>query len=103
MKIIRKNPNPSGAYPAIQEGATTVYEGHAVWPETLDTADFYNYNGFVTLTIEQANGVDAVTAYEPNVEAWETWKASLPEPEPEQETTVWDELDAAYQEGVDSV
>lgn len=29
----------------------------------------------------------------------------LPMPEPEQtgETTVWDELDAAYQEGVDSV
>ena len=26
-----------------------------------------------------------------------------PEPEPEEEITVWDELDAAYQEGVDSV
>lgn len=26
-----------------------------------------------------------------------------PIPEPEEETTVWDELDAAYQEGVDSV
>lgn len=26
----------------------------------------------------------------------------VPDPEPEQETTVWDELDAAYQEGVNS-
>lgn len=26
-----------------------------------------------------------------------------PIPEPEEETSVWDELDAAYQEGVDSV
>lgn len=26
----------------------------------------------------------------------------VPSPEPEQETTVWDELDAAYQEGVNS-
>ena len=26
-----------------------------------------------------------------------------PEPEPEEDTTVWDELDAAYREGVDSV
>lgn len=27
----------------------------------------------------------------------------LPEPEPEEEASVWDELDAAYREGVDSV
>ena len=27
----------------------------------------------------------------------------VPEPEPIEEPTVWDELDAAYQEGVDSV
>ena len=26
----------------------------------------------------------------------------VPDPEPKQETTVWDELDAAYQEGVNS-
>lgn len=28
---------------------------------------------------------------------------AIPEPEPIPEPTVWDELDAAYQEGVDSV
>ena len=103
MKIIQKNPNPSGAYPSVQEGASKVYEGCALWPDALDATEFYAYNGFVALTIEQMGGVDTVTAYEPNAAAWEAWKASLPEPGTETETTVWDELDAAYQEGVDSV
>lgn len=30
-------------------------------------------------------------------------RAKIPEPEQPSETSVWDELDAAYQEGVDSV
>ena len=34
---------------------------------------------------------------------WEPVPESEPEPEKREETTVWDELDAAYQEGVDSV
>ena len=99
MEIIRKEANPSGAYPAPQNwDSNTPPEGHAVILDTVDMADFYAYNGFVMLTIEQAevgtnttineNGevvnepiyADAVTAYTPNVEAWETWKASLPEP-----------------------
>lgn len=81
MEIIKKEPNPSGAYPAPQNwDSNTPPEGHAVILDTVDMADFYAYNGFVTLTIEN----DTVTAYIPNVEAWEEWKASLPEPsEPE--------------------
>ena len=62
------------------EVSAPIPETHAMWPDTLDTADFYAYNGFVTLTIETIDGVDTVTAYEPHVEAWEAWKASLPEP-----------------------
>ena len=64
------------------EVSAPIPETHAVWSEALDTADFYAYNGFVTLTIETVDGVDTVTAYAPNVEAWEAWKASIPEPEP---------------------
>ena len=60
-------------------------EGWAVVPDELDTTDFYNYHCFVFLTVETINGVDTVTAYEPNLEAWEAWKASLPDPEPEPE------------------
>lgn len=105
MKIIPKEPNPSGAYPPIQSGVSSIPEGCAVWPATLDTAVFYEYNGFVSLTFGTVEGVAVVTAAEPNTELWEEWKASQPEPgeEPETELSVWEELDKAYQEGVDSV
>lgn len=74
--IIQKQPNPSGAYPAPQTWHSNKPPvGYAIID--LDMTDFYAYNGFVTLTIEG----DTVTAYEPNVEAWEEWKASLPAPE----------------------
>ena len=82
MNIIGKIANESGSYVSMQtwEVSAPIPETHAMWPDTLDTADFYNYNGFVVLSIETIDGVDTVTAYEPNVEAWEAWKASLPEP-----------------------
>ena len=82
MNIILKEAFEKGSYSPIQswEVSAPIPETHALWPDTLDTADYYAYNGFVVLTIETINGVDTVTAYEPNVEAWEAWKASLPEP-----------------------
>lgn len=84
MEIIRKEPNPSGAYPAPQNWDNTAPpEGYAVIAATVDMADFYAYNGFVTLTIED----DTLTAYTPNVEAWEEWKAGLPEPKEPEPTT----------------
>ena len=123
MKIIPAAPNPSGAYPPIQDGnISAVPEGMAIWPDSLDTADFYAHNGFVTLTVEQVDGVDTVTAYESNTEAWEAWReaeASKPAPEPEPKgledrvaaleadkadksevAVVWDQMAAAYSEGV---
>ena len=101
MIIIVKEPNESGAYPAPQTwNEETLPAGYAFIAETVDMTSFYAYNGFVTLTIEQTKAgdaasfdeenepltpiyVDTVTGYVPNVEAWEAWKASLPEPEPE--------------------
>lgn len=110
MKLIRTTPNPSGAYPPILEGQfSAVPEGMAVWPEELDTANFYQYNGFVTLVTAQSEGITVVTGYQANVEAWESWKESLPpdpgpEPEPGPEDYVtYDELAAAIREGVNSV
>ena len=80
--IIQKQPNPSGAYPAPQSWNSNVPpSGYAIID--LDMTEFYDYNGFVTLTIEG----DTVTSYTPNVEAWEKWKSSLPEPQPEPPTT----------------
>ena len=98
MIYIDKNPNPSGAYPNPK---------CQPFPGCIPLSDeqaevFFAYNGFVTL------GDDGSVT--PNTEAWENWKASLPfpeEPEPEvpevDEPSVWDELDAAYQEGVNCV
>ena len=85
MNIIFKEPYENGGYSNMQtwDASAPIPETHALWPDTLDTADYYAYNGFVVLSIETIDGVDTVTAYEPNVEAWEAWKASLPEPEPQ--------------------
>lgn len=92
MIYIDSKPNPSGAYPNPK---------NQPFPGCIELSDeqaavFFEYNGFVTVTTEPVT-------VEPNVEAWEEWKASLPEPtEPKEEKTVWDELAAAYMEGVNS-
>ena len=127
MYIIAKKPFENGGFPPVQTWHKEAPpDGYAVLADTVDMADFYAYNGFVTLSIEAIehtrqvekfvtvekvrevegeNGtesetyyedeiqtvdevytIDTVTAYAPNVEAWEAWKASLPEPEPEQPT-----------------
>lgn len=49
--------------------------GHAIVPDNLDTTEFYTYNGFVNLEVDEENTVTAIT---PNLEAWEAWKSSLP-------------------------
>ena len=100
MKVIYTDANPSGAYPPIQEGNfARVPAGMALWPEELDTGPFYQYNGFVKLTFADGR----VTGCDPDVEAWEAWKAKQPEPEPEPtpEDAVWEAMAAAYKEGVD--
>lgn len=71
-------PNPSGAYPAPQSnpalGLLQLTDEQA--------AMVTEYNGFVTVTETE----DGITV-EPNTEAWEAWKASLPPETPPQPTT----------------
>ncbi|MBR4929346.1 MAG: hypothetical protein IKZ00_00935 [Bacteroidaceae bacterium] len=87
MTIILKTPLENGGYSSPQSwSAANIPTSHAVIPGSVDMTDFYEYNGFVVLTIEQVEGVDTVTGYTPNVEAWEAWKAEQPEPEPEPPT-----------------
>lgn len=82
---IRPTPNAGGAYPSPQSSAA---HGLVQFPDAfLDT--FLAYNGFVTLTIVD----NAVTAIEPNTEAWEAWKAEQPEPV-EAEPTPQEDTDA---------
>ncbi len=88
MKIISKDANPGGSYFGPQDWPEDVVipMETAVWPTALDPTDFYAYNGFVILDIEQVEGVDTATSYRPNLEAWEAWKqaeADKPQPEPE--------------------
>ena len=86
MKYIRATPNPSGAYPAPQsnpfKGAIPLTDEQA---ETV-----LQYNGFVTITASEEAVVDEFTrtvyTVEPDLEAWEAWKAEQP-PEPEPEPT----------------
>ena len=80
MKYIRDTPNPSGAYPAPQsnpfKGAIPLTDEQA---ETV-----LQYNGFVTITSQEEPIVDDFTrtvyTVEPDLEAWEAWKAAQPDP-----------------------
>lgn len=80
MKIIRMDPNPSGAYPSPQDwpDGESIPEGFAVLPEGLDMGGFYTAKGFVTLTVQD----QAVTSYAVNQEALDAWSAEHPDPDP---------------------
>ena len=106
MKYVTATPNPSGAYPAPQ---STPYEGAIPLTEE-QAATLVQYNGFVTITSHEETVVDDFTrtvyTVEPDLEAWEAWKAEeaeKPEPEPEPEYVTYGELAAAIREGVNAV
>lgn len=97
MRIVEIVALSNGAHRNQNGSFGTIPEGWAVIPGTIDTENF----PFGELTAEEINGIMTVTSWTPG---------TIPEPEPEPEpekptsdTSVWDELDAAYQEGVDSV
>lgn len=74
MLIIPQSPSQNGSYPPIQPWpGLTPPDGYDVWPEELDTADFYAYNGFVILTVVRGT----VSSYQPNAEAWEAWQGQV--------------------------
>lgn len=74
-KIIRKNPNPSGAYPPMQEWPHDAPpDGYALVPENIDTSVFYTHNGFVTLSISDG----LVAEMTENKSAYQTWMDAHP-------------------------
>ena len=81
MKYIQPNPNSSGAYSSPQSNP---FKG-AIPLTDEQAATVLQYNGFVTITSSEEPIVDDFTRtvyeVEPNLEAWEAWKASQP-PEP---------------------
>lgn len=103
MYIIPQSPSASGAFPPLQQwGGLTPPDGYDVWPEELDTADFYAYNGFVILTVVRGT----VSSYQPNTEAWESWQASRPlepGPGPAGDTPTYADMASAIKKGANSV
>lgn len=98
------NPTKSidGAYPPLQSVRAA---GLLIFPEEFVSV-FYpvdkRFAGFVNITDDG----ETVLTCKWNEEAYAAYAEAHPETEPEEpesEKTVWDELDAAYQEGVDSV
>lgn len=71
MWYLKKEANPSGAFPAPQSNSFA--DSVEITDEQLKT--FLEYNGFVTIT-ETEDGV----VLEPNTELWNEWKASQPTP-----------------------
>lgn len=91
--------NESGAYPPPQ---STPFEG-AISINDEQFSTFLEYNGFVTIC---ESGDEIIV--EPNLDAWNAWKESIPpEPEPDPEPVVeyvtYAELAAAIREGVNLV
>ena len=77
MQILQKAPLENGGYSVIQPWPGDVPpEGYVIVPDTLDISVFYEFLGFVDLTIEG----DTVTDMTGNQTALDAYKASLPEP-----------------------
>ena len=96
MRIIEIAPLDNGAHRNQSGGLSVVPAGWAVIPADMETPNF----PFGEVEVDEINGVMTVTKWTPG---------EMPEPEPvpepeqpESDTNVWDELDAAYQEGVNS-
>lgn len=84
MHILSRKLSENGGYSVIQTWPGDVPpEGYVIVPDTLDTSVFYEFLGFVDLTIEG----DTVTAMTGNQAALDAYKASLPEPTPPPPTT----------------
>lgn len=76
MRIIQTQPNPNGSYPPIDERhGATLPDGHYQVADGVELS----CGGFGTLTVE--DGI--VTAFTPDVGAWEAWQAEHPAPEPQ--------------------
>lgn len=73
MFILNKTKSGDGQYPALETWTgVTAPEGFYWWPDRLSRAEFDQYEGFVTLTVQRGT----VVGYEPNLTAFEVWQAA---------------------------
>lgn len=96
MRIIEINALSNGAHRNQNGGVSSVPSGWAAIPVDPSTLQNFPFGSF---EVEEINSVPTMI-----VESWIPGEMPEPEPipEPESEMTVWDELDAAYQEGVNT-
>ena len=80
MYILRDTPNSEGQYPAIQQTTQPVPPaGYVWWPDGLDQAEFIQYLGFIVPIVKRKT----VASYTVNMEAYNNWVETHPDPEPE--------------------
>ena len=96
MRIIEIAPLYNGAHRNQNGGLSVVPEGWALIPADMETPNF----PFGEVEVAEIDSVMTVTKWAPG-------EMSAPEPipdpeQPESDANVWDELDAAYREGVNS-
>lgn len=105
MKIIKITANENGSRPAPQEWRRDSLPSGYAWCPDEFVSVFYSTSpaGFVDIKVE----ADNVTEMTVNGVALAEYIATHPEPEPkpdpEPEETIYDELAAAYIEGVNSI
>ena len=94
MWILKLETNPNGSHDDHQgEHIAMPPAGWAVIPDGFTIPDSFP---FVGVDATEIDGVMTVTAMTDGV-----MPEPEPEPEPSSDPSMWDELDAAYQEGVD--
>ena len=92
MRIIEIEALANGAHRNQTTSAVIpVMDGWAVIPDNMATENF----PFGKVEVEEIDGVMTVTKWVPGV-----LPEPEPEPEPEEALSVWDEMAAAYKEGV---
>ena len=96
MRIVEIVAQENGAHRNQNGGLTFVPFGWAKIPEDMETPNF----PFGEVEVEEINGVMTVTK-------WTAGVVPSPDPDPDnpdpgEDTSVWDELDKAYLEGVNS-
>ena len=79
MRFLENKRGSSGAYGAVHKwDYSYLPDGFVLIPDDLDLTEFFQYKGFVTLTIAD----DTVTAITPDQAAYDAWMAEHPEPDP---------------------
>ena len=80
MYILKSTPSAEGQYgPILVSNQPVPPEGYVWWPDSVDQTDFIQYLGFIVPNIKR----NTVASYTVNMEAYNDWVESHPDPEPE--------------------